>query len=146
MTSPDERRTAVGFRNGAFTADHPTCVGHPRAWGNGIPIKIAWALKPRSEFWAAPGDTCAWVSVTSINRASQSLDFHLLWKTHEEKMICGQQLNFPYTIMGEMHETLITEKMKNAQFQQWNFVNIDETQNAPLCNFLNSGYRTCGIE
>jgi len=33
-------------------------------------------------------------------------------------MICGQQLNFPYTIMGEMYETLITEKMKNAQFQQ----------------------------
>ena len=37
---------------------------------------------------------------------------------NEEKMICGQQLNFPYTIMGEMYETLITEKMKNAQFQQ----------------------------
>ena len=146
MTSPDERRTAVGFRNGAFTADHPTCVGHPRAWGNGIPIKIAWALKLQSEFWAALGDTCAWVSGTSINKAWHDLDFHLLWKIHEEKMTCGQQLHFLHTIIDEMYETLRKEKLKNAQFQWWNFVNNDEMQISPLCNFLNSGYRACGIE
>lgn len=52
-----------------------------------------------------------------MNRASQSLDFHLFWKTHEEKMTCGRQLHFLHTIIDEMYEKLRAEKLKNAQFQ-----------------------------
>ena len=64
----------------------------------------------------------------------------------KKKMTCGPQLHFLHTIIDEMYEKLGAEKLKNAQFQCLNFVNDDETQFCPLCNFLNSGYRICGIE
>ena len=61
-------------------------------------------------------------------------------------MTCGRKLHFLHKIIDDMYETLRIDELKNAQFQHLNFVNDDETQISPLCNFLNSGYRACGIE
>ena len=143
MTSPDERRTPVGFRNGAFTADHPTCVGHPRVWGNGIPIKIAWALKLRSEFWAAPGDTCAWASINSINKASLNPEIYLVWIIYEDKNDLQVK---PVILQMDNYKPFRAAEWKNARIQWWNFVKDDETRIFPLYTFLDSGYRGCGIE
>ena len=107
--------TPVSFRSDPFAADHPTCGRHPRVWGNGIPIKIALALIPRSELWAAPGDTCALASSASNNRTSQNPNFHQGWKVHEEKIISGRYMHFLYSPIDEFHKpfTVRNEKMHN---------------------------------
>ena len=114
ISSPDESNI-VGFRKRRVRCRSPGSSWGPRVWGNGIPIKFAWVLEPRSEFRVTPGDTCALASSASNNRTSQNPNFHQGWKVHEEKIISGRYMHFLYSPIDEFHKpfTVRNEKMHN---------------------------------